>query len=134
MSAVIDALKEARKNLRDREWPKSKALLAQLFPEVTNAKYIAALLRSATAAQRDSAFDEAEQLAWLAIEIYDSGRDENADVITCIKMLHEIYTKSGREKDAQQLSDKTFGLVLGASEGLLRSIRSLTKQLSERGM
>jgi hypothetical protein len=42
-----------------------------------------------------------------------------------------MYKKSGRSGDLQILSDKTFMLVLGAAEGLHRSIKSLTKQLAD---
>ena len=103
-----------------------------MYPASTNSKYIADLMRAAVSAQRNSDHAQAEQALWLAIEIYESGRDENADVLTAIRMLADTYNKMGRTNEAQMLNNRTFMLVLIASEGLLRSVKSLTKQLAER--
>ncbi len=130
MSAVED-LRQARESLREREWPKSREILRQMYPASVNTKFIADLMRSATSALRTNDFDQVEELLWLAIEIYESGRDENADVLTAIRMLADMYTKSGRNNELQILSSRTFMLVLVASEGLLRSVKSLTKQLQD---
>lgn len=129
--AAADNLKQAREHLRDREWPKSREILRAMFPASVNTKFIGDLMRTATAALRTNEYDVVEQSLWLAIEIYESGRDENADVLTAIRMLADMYTKAQRNSELQILSNRTFMLVLVASEGLLRSVKSLTKQLQD---
>ncbi|HEY9788478.1 MAG TPA: hypothetical protein V6D17_24020 [Candidatus Obscuribacterales bacterium] len=130
MSAA-DSLKEAREYLKNKEWPSAQRILRQMFPEVPNSKYVAALLKSGVLAQQADKMDEAEQALWLAIEIYDSGRDENVEVISCIRILSSIYMKANRIDDLRNLTDQTFMLVLIAGEGLLRSMKTLSKELIE---
>jgi len=131
MSDLIESLKEARAGLRERDWRKTQSILHQIFPASANSKFIGDLLRAGLGAQKQGHIEQAELLFWLAIDIYDVGRDENAEVLTAINLLAEMYKKSGRSGDLQILSDKTFMLVLGAAEGLHRSIKSLTKQLAD---
>lgn len=131
MSNALEALKLAREGLRAREWPKSKAILVQMFPNVHNSKFVGDLLKAATAAQRTGEQEQAEQCLLLAIEIYESGRDENVEVVTAIKMLSDILIKAGKTAEAADLRERTFLTVLTAAEGLLRSIKSLQKQLQE---
>lgn len=131
MSDLIEGLKEAREGLKNRDWRKTQAILRQVFPTSTNSKFIGDLLRAGLGAQKNGDLEQAELLFWLAIDIYDSGRDENAEVLTAIHLLADIYQKGNRSSDLQHLSDRTFLMVLGAAEGLHRSIKSLTKQLND---
>jgi hypothetical protein len=130
MSAIED-IKQAREYLKDRNWPKSREILFKVFPTATNAKFVGELVRAAVSAQRTNEFDLEEHLLWLAIEIYESGRDENADVLTAIRLLAELYNKNGRSSEVQILTNRTFMSILIQAEGLLRSVKSLTKQLAE---
>src|SRR5262249_1538027 len=127
----LEELRAAREALREREWPKAKEILFKLYPAATNAKFIGELLRAAISAQRNNDVEQVEELVWLSVDIYESGRDEHSDVLTAIRMLADIYTKSGRNSELQILSNRTFLLVLTSAEGLLRSVKSLTKQLHD---
>jgi hypothetical protein len=131
MSDLIERLQEARAGLRERDWRKTQSILREIFPASTNSKFIGDLLRAGLGAQKQGNIEQAELLFWLAIDIYDVGRDENAEVLTAINLLAEMYKKGERSEDLQLLSDRTFMLVLGAAEGLHRSIKSLTKQLAD---
>ncbi|HEY9719421.1 MAG TPA: hypothetical protein V6C69_18225 [Trichormus sp.] len=132
MSDLLEGLSQAREHIRNREWPKAHAILKRVFPTVPNSKYIGDCLRAGLGAMRDNKIDEAQELFWLAIDIYDCGRDENSEVITAIKILSDYYIKTGRIEDQERLSNRTFTLVIAAAEGMQRSIKSLTKQLNER--
>jgi len=132
MSDLLDGLKQAREHIRNREWPKAHGILKSIFPTVSNSKYIGDCLRAGLGALRDEKLDEAQELFWLAIDIYDCGRDENSEVITAIKLLSDYYVKNGRNEDLERLSNRTFTLVIAAAEGMQRSIKSLTKQLAEK--
>jgi hypothetical protein len=128
---TLEDLRQAREYLRDREWPKCREILRQMYPASTNTKFIGDLLKAAVTAQRINDFAQMEELLWLSIEIYESGRDENADVLSAIRILADMYNKNGRHRELQILSNRTFMLVLIAAEGLLRSVKTLNKQLSE---
>jgi len=132
MSDLLAGLRDAREHIRNREWPKAHSILKQIFPTVSNSKYIGDCLRAGLGAMRDNNMEEALELLWLSIDIYDCGRDENSEVITAIKILSDYYIKAGRMEDHERLSNRTFTLVIAAAEGLQRSIKSLTKQLNER--
>lgn len=131
MTLLVEGLKEARQALQSRDWRKAQAILRHVFPHSTNSKFIAELLRAGMLAQRDGELEQAEHLYWLAIEIYESGRDENGEVVTAIRMLSEMLTKVGRHDDHRALCERTFPLVLTTAEGLNRVIKSLNRQLSE---
>jgi len=127
----VEDLRAAREALKEKEWPKAREILRRMFPASVNTKFIGDLLRSAISAQRVNDIDQVEECVWLAVEIYENGRDENSDVLTAIRMLADIYNKSGRSRELQILSNHTFMLVLISAEGLLRSVKSLTKQLHD---
>ncbi|HEY9776715.1 MAG TPA: hypothetical protein V6C81_23330 [Planktothrix sp.] len=131
MSDLIEGLQEARDGLKNKDWRKTQGILRQLFPTSGNNKFIGDLLRAGLGAQKNGEIAQAEILFWLAIDIYESGRDENAEVLTAIQLLADMYKKGDRPADMQNLCDKTFLTVLGAAEGLHRSIKSLTKQLND---
>ena len=127
----VEDLRAAREALKEKEWPKAREILRRMFPASVNTKFIGDLLRSAISAQRVNDIEQVEECVWLAVEIYENGRDENSDVLTAIRMLADIYNKSGRSRELQILSNHTFMLVLISAEGLLRSVKSLTKQLHD---
>jgi hypothetical protein len=128
---TTEDLKQARALLKNKEWPQAREVLRKMYPASTNSKFIGDLLKAAAVAQRTNDTELLEQLVWLAVEIYESGRDENSEVLTGIRMLADVYNKSGRSHELQILSGRTFMLVLISSEGLLRSVKSLTKQLHD---
>lgn len=132
MTAIIDALKEARASLKHKDWGNCRSILRQLFPDINNSKYVGALHHAGIAAQREGNIPLAEQLYWLAIEIYDSGRDENSDVVVCVKQLYDMYSKTRQPDNLRDLQNQTFALILYSAEGLHRSLKSLHRQLNEK--
>lgn len=132
MTQSLEKIEEARQALKDRDWGRARPALRTLFPACANSKFIADALQAGVKAHKDNEVERAEQLYRLAIDIYNSGRDENFDVLVAIKQLSDILARAGRKEELAELREQTFELVLTAADGLLRSIRFLNRQLAEK--
>lgn len=127
-----EALKAAREALHNKQWQSAKEVLAKAFPACANSKYIGDLKHLGVSAMQAGDTDLAIQAFWLTIEIYESGRDENTEVLSAIKLLADLLSSQNRRDDLHLLKDRTFLLVLECADGLNRSVKALSKQLAQQ--
>lgn len=126
-----ESLRTAREALRNREWQAAKETLKVAFPACANSKYIGDLKHLGVSAMQAGDTDLAIEAFWLTIEIYESGRDENTEVLSAIKLLADLLSSQNRKDDLHHLKDRTFSMVLECADGLNRSVKALSKQLAQ---
>lgn len=126
-----ESLKAAREALHNKQWQEAKEILKVVFPACSNSKYIGDLKHLGASAMQAGDSELAIHAFWLTIEIYDSGRDENTEVLTAIKLLSDLLSSQNRKEDLQALKDRTFLMVLECADGLNRSVKALSKLVAQ---